>query len=326
MSHNPFRRFASLQIAGLGLGWCVAGVVAVWLAFWTASLHAQEVTLAWKLRPGEVFYLLFDTEAKTDTVIKDQTINQRMRLVMLYRYQVLEATANGYVLEQTVEEVATDSRDFLGGLALQMRGVKLKVHTDRNFKVTKLEGHAELAKRIGADDPVVGKALQELVSESALREQIQAEFNFLPDKPVRRGDKWDRQLQIPAGPLGTFTLRQTLTYEGTETRDGKVLDRISGVASTTYAPPKPDAELPVRVSKGELLASDWKGTHWFDREAGRLVASEGIARYKLRLTLTPAGTKPGQASLDFTMDIAQEVKTRTQVSTDRPQLPKLESH
>lgn len=326
MSHNPFRRLPSLQIAGLGLRWSLASLVAVWLAVLTASLYAQEATLTWKLRPGEVFYLLSDTEVKTDTVIKDQTINQRMRLVMLYRYQVLEAPPNGYVLEQTVEDVATDSRDFLGGLALQMRGVKLKVHTDRNFKVTKLEGHAELAKRIGADDPVVGKPLQELMSESALREQIQAEFNFLPDKPVRRGDKWERQLQVPAGPLGIFTLRQTLTYEGTETRDGKVLDRISAVATTTYAPPKPDAELPVRVSKGELLASDWKGTHWFDREAGRLVSSEATARYKLRLTLTPAGTKPGQAGLDFTMDMVQEVKTRAQMSTDRPQLPKLESY
>uniref|UniRef100_UPI00322014E6 hypothetical protein n=1 Tax=Thermogutta sp. TaxID=1962930 RepID=UPI00322014E6 len=82
----------------------------------------------------------------------------------------------------------------------------------------------------------------------------------------------------------------------------------------------------VRVSKGELLASDWKGTHWFDREAGRLVSSEWIARYKLCLTLTPAGSKAGQARLDFTMDIVQEVKTRAQVSTDRPQLPKLESY
>jgi len=305
----------------VGTGWLVCvGLVCI-----AAPVPAQEVSLNWKLRPGEVFYLLTDTETRSDSTLKDQTVSQRMRLVMLYRYQVLEASPNGYVLEHTVEEVDTDNRDLLGSIFSQMRGVKLKVHMDRSFKITKLEGHEELLRKIGADDPVAGKVLQEMVSEASLREQIQGEFNFLPDKPVKSGDQWERQFTIPAGPLGSFHLRQKLTYDGTETVDGKVLDRIRSTAAASYTLPKGAGDLPVKVSKGEILEQDWKGTLWFDREAGRLSRSELNSTYRLRLVLVFAAGKPADTEPSSTMEIKQETKYRSYVSTERPQLPKLEA-
>jgi hypothetical protein len=314
MSRFAIRRF-------VGTGWLVCvGLVCV-----AAPVPAQEVSLNWKLRPGEVFYLLTDTEARSDTTLKDQTVSQRMRVVMLYRYQVLEASPNGYVLEHTVEDVATDNRDLLGSIFAQMRGIKLKVHMDRSFKITKLEGHQELLKKIGADDPVAGKVLQEMVSEASLREQIQGEFNFLPDKPVKPGDQWERQFTIPAGPLGTFNLRQKLTYDGTETVEGKVLDRIRSTATATYTLPKAAGDLPVKVSKGEILEQDWKGTLWFDREAGRLARSELNSSYRLRVVLVLAAGKPADAEPTSTMEIKQETKYRSHVSSERPSMPKLEA-
>jgi len=302
------------------VGWIAA--LLAWLMGGAASLGqpSQSVTLAWKLRPGEVFYSLVDTDVTTTSGPPGMENTVRSRLVMLYRYRVLESKPDGHVLEQSVEEVATNDTTFLGGIYKQFQGLKLKVHFDRNFNVTKIEGHEELLKRVGADDPVVGKFVAELVNENAIRTQIQGEFNFLPDKPVAPGDKWQRQFTFSVGPLGTLTLNQTLTYGGTTTVSGKTLDRIQSAAKASFSPPKAREEFPVRVTKGELQTDEWKGEILFDREAGRLASAQWQAKFKLKLTLV--GGKPDGGN-EFTMELTQSHVNRVEVSTERPRLPEL---
>lgn len=307
----------SLRVLG---GFLLLAAFGSWLG--VSDVAAQQVSLAWKFRPGDVFYFLIDTQVShtAEGVPADGNATGRSRFVLLYRYHVLEASQNGYVLEQTVEDVLTDDTSVLGNIYHQFRGLKLKITFDRTLRITKLEGHEELLKRVGADDPVVGKFVAELVNENAIRQQIQSEFNILPEKPVASGDKWQRTISFPAGPLGTITLHQTMTYEGTANVGGKSLDRISTRAKASFTPPKPNDDFPVRVSKGEIQTEEVTGTFLFDREAGRLVSATWQARWKLKLTL--AAGKP-DASKEFTMEMTQTVNSRTEVSSERPRLPEL---
>ncbi|MCS7016591.1 MAG: DUF6263 family protein [Gemmatales bacterium] len=309
------------RLPGKNNAWLLAlGLVIVAGLGETGTVWAQQVTLAWKLRPGEVFYYLVDTDVTTTAGPAGAENTVRTRLVMLHRYEVVQRTNEGFVLEQTVEEVLTNDQGLLGNLYNQFRGLKLKITFDPSFRVRKIEGQEELYKRLGADDPVTGKFVAEMVSENALRQQIQSEFNFLPDKPVQPGDKWQRQISFAVGPMGTLTLDQTLTYQGTTTVGGKVLDRIETSARATFTPPKPNDDFPVRITKGEVQADQLKGTYLFDREAGRLVSAQWEGRFKFKLTVS-AG-KP-DASKEFVMELTQHQMNRSEVSSERPRLPEI---
>ncbi|GBD35961.1 hypothetical protein HRbin36_01077 [bacterium HR36] len=312
---------ASLTTRRVASQLCLVGLVLLGLCGNQAA-RGQQVTLAWKLRPGEVFYYLMDTTVTTTVGPAEAENTTKARLVMLYRYHVLETKPDGYALEQTVEDVLTDDKTFLGATYNQFKGLKLKITFDRSFRITKIEGHEQLLKRIGADDPVVGKFVAELVNENAIRQQIQSEFNFLPDKPVAPGDNWQRQITFAVGPLGTLTLQQTLTYEGTVAVASKRLDRISVSAKCAYAPPKPSDDFPLRVTKGELQTDYVKGTILFDREEGRLASAEWQAKYRLKLTVASAKPDGGK---EFSMEMTQIQQNRTEVSEERPNLPNLDS-
>lgn len=295
-------------------------ILCAWLDS-AASAQTQPVSLSWKLKQGDVFYYLNDTEVTTTTVGPTGGENTvRSRLILLHCYRVVDVSSTRYVLEQSVEDVVTDDTGLLGSIYNQFRGFKLLITFDRDFRITKIEGHQELLKRLGADDPVVGKMVAEMVNENAIREQIQSEFNFLPDKPVNRGDKWQRQMSFAIGPLGTLTLHQFLTYEGTVEMGGKTLDRITSTAKVSFVPPKAAEDFPVRVTKGEVRAEDVEGTHLFDREAGRLVRSQWQAKFKLKLTLLAGKPDGGK---EFTMEMTQVQVHRTEVTTERPKLPDL---
>ncbi|MCS7167994.1 MAG: DUF6263 family protein [Gemmatales bacterium] len=310
MMPNPTHR--AILGKALVVLWASLGIV--------SSLQAQAVNFTWKLRAGDVFYHLTDTEVTTTVALPQGDNTERSRLIILHRYEVLQSDPKGYVLQQTVEEVETNDSGILGNIYNQFRGLKLKLTIDPNFRITKIEGLEQLLERLGTEDPVLGKFVAELVNENVIRQQLQSEFHFLPEKPVAPGDKWQRHLSLTVGPLGTLSLDQTFTYQGTTSVGGKTLDRIEMSARATFSPPKGNEDLPVRVTKGELQEQSLKGSYLFDREAGRLVSAQWEGKYRFRLYLVEGKPNPTK---ELVMDLTQHQTHRSEVTTERPRVPSL---
>jgi hypothetical protein len=147
-----------------------------------------------------------------------------------------------------------------------------------------------------------------MMTEDTMKKSAEEAFNFLPEKPVSKGEKWQRKLEVPLGPLGSLASIHNYTYEGMENK----LAKISVTATMTYNPPKADAggQLPFQITKGNLKADDAKGTILFDPAAGRLASSSMTMRIKGSLTISAMGQ-------ELAMDMDQNQDVKIEVS-DKP--------
>src|SRR5208282_1570506 len=132
-----------------------------------------------------------------------------------------------------------------------------------------------LIKRLAGDDPKVRQTIQAAFPEEAIKNSAGAALDFLPDRPVSKGDTWQRETKDALGPLGSLSRINHYSYEGTETVDGRSLEKVGLTARVTYTPPD-DKAFPGSfvVKSGKLEAENVKGTLFFDAAAGRLVRSE----------------------------------------------------
>jgi hypothetical protein len=183
-------------------------------------------------------------------------------------------------------------------------------------EVTKFEGYEELIKKIAGEDAEARKIVQAVLGEEYLKRSATEVFGVLPPGPVKGGDKWgaDKKQEIPLGPLGSFTITREFTYDGKGNLNGQPFDKITFTATASYNPPKPGAtgSFPFQVTKGDLKASDLKGTVWFDASAGRLVGMETSMRLKGTLSVTASGNT-------FDAELDQERTTKTRVLDKPPQ-------
>src|SRR5262249_13447185 len=158
-------------------------------------------------------------------------------------------------------------------------------------EILRVEGYDDLLKKLAGEDAALQKGVQALLSEETVRQSLAEAFSFLPDKPVKPQDQWERKQEIALGPLGHLSFKRSYTYDSREKVGGKELDRITFTAATTYQAPKAgDANAPLQVAQGKIEADDFGGTITFDAAAGRLVQLEMEMKLKGTLLLTVNGS------------------------------------
>jgi len=276
-----------------------------------ANPVSGQTRLQWKLHEGERFYLETTVRANQTLSLAGQQTKQEMENVTVVSFYVKSKGADGsLVIEQKIESIkskAVGGTAPVGNIFRQMEGMVFTVTYNAKMEVTKFEGYGELIKKLGGDDPVVGKQIRSLLSEDSLKHSAEEAFRFLPDAAVKPGHKWDRKHTVPLGPLGSLNAVQGYTYDGPVEFEGKNAEKISVVTSVSYQPPKGDTTgLPFRITAGNLKTQDGKGTIYFDAAAGRMLQSETKWRLKGVLTFEAAQGQP----MDMEMDQEQSVRIR----------------
>jgi hypothetical protein len=109
-------------------------------------------------------------------------------------------------------------------------------------------------------------------------------------------------MTLTTGGLGSFQVEQEFTYEG-KAAGG---EQITLKRDYRYEPPKADAGLPFKITKGDFKSEEAKGTLLFDAEKGRLVRLE----FKSKLKGTMAIATRDQ---NATMELQQETNTTIRV-------------
>jgi hypothetical protein len=180
-----------------------------------------------------------------------------------------------------------DPKDDAGNpIAVMMRklvGAKVRILTDAAGKIEKIEGAKELKEKLAADGPPQLQMMTEgMLSEDAIR-QMGVIPMFLPEKPVKTGDRWPYQAEFNLGPMGTLQVVMNWTARGWDSHDQKKCIRLTNTGTiSSKAGSSTNAAMSLTVTSG-----DSTGQCWFDPELGMVVDS--VADQKLSLKVAAMG-------------------------------------
>ena len=246
------------------------------------SASAQE-KLVWKFKEGDAFTLENVRTDKQTVKIDGKSQTSETTTTWTTLIEVRKAGDKETVLDQTIVSIAVKGAKAAkldkNGWAEKLKGSKFKFTVSPAGRVLKIEGHDDFVQKVGDSTELQEAEIRFLVSESALRQNLEEMIGFLPEKPVAQRAAWERKGHESVAPFGSFDMTFQYTLSGK--RDGA--DLITFTVKADYVAPKGDLGV-IRVVKGALKSEGGKGEILFDVAKGRLVRGE--KRLKIHGTIT----------------------------------------
>jgi hypothetical protein len=275
--------------------------------------------LAWKFQAGDNFTV--QSEMRMKQTVKANVIDRSddVNMTIIVGFAVKSVSGKEVVLEQSFESAKADGGPQASAVedALdKLKGVKITFTLDtEKQEVVKIEGVKEVLRKLTEDNPQAAPIMSGILGEDAMKQQVSGLFTFLPAKPVKEGDTWDRTTRTSLGPLGGFKNEEKLTYAGKAEKDGKTLAKITSTTKVTYTTPKEgdpkeNPGLPFEIKTADFKAEDMRTTYWFDPSTGRLHSSETKNKLKGTMTLSVAG-------MELSMEMEQEQEATVKVTAKK---------
>jgi hypothetical protein len=268
-----------------------SGILAIAVAIAAVPLLGQELALKYIWPKGEELRYQFATEATItmsgipgmgdmttvtstaqvqqmvgDSVAADGAATVRIKIEAI-KTTTSNPMTGAVSYDSAAPAAANDPTSAqLAGIYGPMIGATLTATIAPNGAVRTLEGMAKLAATTQAAQQMaagLGMSAGDLMSDEAMKATYQ-NFGSLPDKPVKPGDTWKREVTRP-NPLGAQTVSSTFTVKGVEQLDGHEVIRIGVVETTKTAPGGMMGPLSVQVGDGT-----GQGDVLFNAKLGRL--------------------------------------------------------
>lgn len=266
-----------MKLAAAGL------VLAVALA---PARAADPVTLKWKLAKGDVVYAKTVTKMEQTVGVLGNTMDQSQDSTIVTKYTVVDASAGGYTLEQTIVKAEiTGNLPGAEGLAGNMKGATLTFTLDKDMKVTKVDGYDGYIEKIAGGNEDIAKVMRASAGPDTLKVSVEDMLAVGPGTPVKPGDTWKRDTKLAIGPLGDFALNAK--YKLDDVTGG--VAKVSYTADATFTAGKGGEGLPFQITKGALKADEYAGSLTFDVAAGRPKAGSMTAKMGGTLTVSVMG-------------------------------------
>jgi hypothetical protein len=153
----------------------------------------------------------------------------------------------------------------------------------------------------GNPQDTVGEAFKSQFDAEKRKQAAIRELSTIPSRPVKPGDSWTHKSEADLGGGQTLTLDTKYEYVGTESKDGKTLDKITTKTTDVSYAMDPNAASPLKVTGSDLKVALSEGSLLFDRERGAITAANSKIRINGTLTMTINGMElPGK--LDLTIE------------------------
>lgn len=281
------------------------------LALTLSSGQADGVTLRWKLKQGDTFYLKQTDKMEQTVGVLGQNQEQNTESTVVSQFKVTKADADGYTLEQTVLDSVTETNVVPGGLGdfdKKYKGTKFTIALDKDFKATKIEGVTAAYDKVVQDNPAIKPVIAAYLHEEVMKKAVQDVFRVGPDKAVKVGDGWKADEVAPLGPSGE--LATALAFKLAAAKDGVAEVGYTGTAK--FAPPKEASpDLPFTITKADFKSDKYTGTIKFDTKAGRMTEAESAMNLAGTMTL-----KIGE--MELVADIKSKMTSKTEVLDKNP--------
>jgi len=279
------------------------------LALAVAPAQTGPVTLKWTLKEGDLFYAktVQDMDMSLGVLGMNQDIKQKVTTVV--RFKVKSASPSATVVEMTYVEFTTDGGGFPGAAAIgeKLKGASITATLNDKMKVTKVEGYDKFLDAISGGDENQKTLLKAVMSEGTVQQMFSQTFAIAPGKPVAVGDTWTDTDKMSMGPMGDFVLKQTFKLEGVTGGVAKITSKVE----MDFKPGAGGGGFPLKITKADMKADNYRGTYSFDTKAGRL--KDATADGSIAGSMTASAN--GQ-DIDITMKI--KMKGTTAVTDKNP--------
>ena len=292
----------------------------------SATLAAQDVALRYRWTKGEE--VRYRTTTQTDMQMSGLPgmgdMNVTMTMVQVNKFVVDDVAADGAAtLRNTYEsiklsmnvpmmgDVTYDSAnpsasagnpmsDALAKTVGAMAGETITMVVAANGKVGKIDGLAKVVEKAKAGASTSGAAMglgnmDAMMSEEGQRSAIEQMFSLLPEKPIKVGEGWKNEYNIPGAAGAAQNVSVAYTLKGQE----NALARVVSTGSTKSSGP-PAAMGPMTVTIGDGTS---QSEMLFDVKAGRMRKATGTMSVPMSMRMTaPDGT-------DIAIQAAQKITT-----------------
>jgi hypothetical protein len=291
-----------------------AGAVVLALAWHAGPAHAQ-TKLRYQFKAGTKQGQVFDQKMKVAMTVNGMNIDMKIDQSMEISYHVKKVDADGTAhldvkfdrvkmsvdgFTGVVELDSKDTEEATGpvGKALQ-QVVRAIAGCDMAMTIAPTGAVKDVALSAASkkkfDELPAGQngGLGSFTSEGGLKAMAQGGIVF-PTEAIAKGKSWthDRDLDMPFGKLHTTT---KYTYEGTEEKDGRKLEKL---VFTPEIKLEPDADAPLKINFKNVES---KGRALFDNRTGRPV--EVASEATMEVTVEVNG-------MTITQNITQETTIR----------------
>jgi len=302
-----------------------------------AAAHAQEVELAWKFEANKEFFQTMKTETTQTMTINNQEVKQNQEQQFVFRWKVVSKADDKIVLEQVIESVfmkirigtneivynskqAESGDNPLASFFKPLVGAKFTITLDpKTMKIVgPVGGRQEFLNSLKQANPAMSSLLNTILSEDQFKQLAEPAFAVLPEpgKKIKPKDTWERQAKLGMGPIGTYEVTYTYTYEGVKKEGNDEFHHIGVKTALKWNPPTPEAAtgLPFRIEGGSLLPKSAEGTILFDAKTGRVHSSNMTVELSGKLNVAVGETKAE-------VNLVQKQVTTTTTSDKDPSKP-----
>jgi hypothetical protein len=266
-----------------------------------AALDQDVVDLKWKFEKGKPFYQEFTTETTRQVNLTGEKLPDLPDLFKhtYYlswtpeRYNELEKT---WVIRLKIDGIKVESdssgkrirfdstKDMRNpdpglGAVPSFVGAQFKVMVRPNRTDARIERGDELIKKLRDHDTQTSELLKLFLDDDTLREWADPGHATLPNRPVRKGDSWDRNINTMISSVGGWQGASKYTFEDAQEKNNDLV-RISVKTSMKYMPPpkKLAGTQPFKTVDAQIQAKDANGSLLFDIRKGRVASSRATLK------------------------------------------------
>lgn len=165
---------------------------------------------------------------------------------------------------------------------------------DQSGKVVAVEGLDKAAEEVPEE-------LRGDFDPEKAKKTANQELENLPSNPVKVGDTWTKNADLPLGSGQVMSMTVEYKYLGEVKEGDKAFDKIEAKTTAVSFSIADDSKLPLKVTKSDLKPTESSETMLFDREAGQFHSTKGKIRIQGDLDFTINGQAlPGK--LDLTIE------------------------
>ncbi|MBA4065859.1 MAG: hypothetical protein C0501_19500 [Isosphaera sp.] len=272
-----------------------------------AAAPGDTYPLQWKLKAGDTFYNKTTVDMDQSIEVMGQKIPQKVTVKTVVRFKVKSADPKATVVEMTYLENKIDAQGLPGAnVGDKLNNITFTATLNDKMEVTKLEGYDKFVEALADGDEAQKALMKAMMPESAIRQAFSQTFVVGPGKPVAVGETWTRTDKVGLGPLGNVETKSEFKLTGVKGDAAAIA--VKGDL-TFKAGDGGDAGLPFKITKADLKADKFSGTHTFDLKAGRVAESKVEMAMSGTMTIEAAGQK-------IDAKLSQKMST-TSVVTDK---------
>ncbi|QJW96397.1 DUF6263 family protein [Frigoriglobus tundricola] len=287
----------------------VAFTLALALAL-AAPVPADEVSLAWKLKEGDTFYMATRVGLEQTFTVMGREVTQKVTSESVVRYTVKALKPDQIVIELTYLSNKSKAEGIPGADAAndKLKGVTITATLNGKLEVMKLEGYDKTIDALAAGNEQARVVLKGLLPEELIKQGLRDTFSLVPGGATKLGGTWTRKDTLPLSGLGE--VRVTNTSKLDSVKDGTAA--VSWTAKGTFKAGNGELPgVPFKFTNADLKLEKLVGSYSFDLAAGRLKSTKTEMELGGSLVLSANGK-------ELPMDMKQKVTQSATISEKNP--------